>query len=98
MLESARTAAADDGPGLVSVSDGRQTVRLTATEVKSALGLPSLFFHLAGDEDGLVARGRGHGHGVGLCQWGAKGLAERGLTAAEILQHYYPGSELTPLR
>lgn len=38
--------------------------------------------------------GRGAGHGVGLCQWGAKVLAERGYTAESILRYYYPGTEL----
>jgi len=33
--------------------------------------------------------GRGWGHGVGLCQWGAKGMAERGANYRQILQYYY---------
>ena len=44
--------------------------------------------------DGELARfaGRGYGHGVGMCQWGAKGMAERGYTARQILEFYYPGT------
>ena len=38
--------------------------------------------------------GRGNGHGVGLCQWGAKELAEKGYSAAAILRYYYPGTDL----
>ena len=38
--------------------------------------------------------GRGAGHGVGLCQWGAKELAEGGYSAETILRYYYPGTEL----
>lgn len=34
--------------------------------------------------------GRGWGHGVGLCQYGAKTLAEQGKSAEFILQYYYP--------
>lgn len=33
--------------------------------------------------------GLGWGHGVGLCQWGAKGMAERGVDYRSILNHYY---------
>jgi stage II sporulation protein D len=80
------------------LSDGRRTVRLGPAEVKSALDLPSLDFELSRDGDDFVARGRGHGHGVGLCQWGAKGLAERGWPAERILKHYYPGCEVVRLR
>ena len=36
--------------------------------------------------------GRGFGHGVGLCQWGAQGMAAEGKTAEDILQFYYPGA------
>ena len=39
----------------------------------------------------IVAEGRGHGHGIGLCQWGAMGMAEEGYRYDEILRHYYPG-------
>lgn len=41
--------------------------------------------------------GRGFGHGVGLCQAGARRLAERGMAAAEILTHYFPGTRLSRL-
>lgn len=35
-----------------------------------------------------------HGHGVGLCQWGAKTLAEQGKTFEQILAHFYTGIQL----
>ena len=38
-----------------------------------------------------VIRGRGWGHGVGMSQWGAMALAERGHTFDEILKYYYYG-------
>lgn len=39
--------------------------------------------------------GRGYGHGVGLCQWGACGMARAGVGFDAILKHYYTGIELT---
>lgn len=36
--------------------------------------------------------GRGFGHGHGMSQYGAEGAARAGLTAAEILDFYYPGT------
>ena len=36
------------------------------------------------------------GHGVGMSQYGAEAMAEQGAGFAEILQHYYPGTELEP--
>ena len=41
-----------------------------------------------------LVNGRGWGHGVGLCQFGAKYLADRGKTGEEILRFYYPKVEL----
>lgn len=38
--------------------------------------------------------GRGWGHGVGLSQYGARGRALAGQTAAAIISHYYPGTTL----
>jgi len=42
----------------------------------------------------LVAVGRGFGHGVGMSQWGALAMAQRGDSFAAILKHYYRGTEL----
>ena len=46
------------------------------------------------DDDRLILDGYGWGHGSGLCQIGAAVMAYSGYTYSEILQHYYPGSEL----
>ena len=39
----------------------------------------------------LVVKGYGAGHGVGMSQWGAKTMAERGYGFRNILNHYYTG-------
>jgi stage II sporulation protein D len=39
--------------------------------------------------------GHGYGHGRGMSQWGAYGAATAGLTYAQILAFYYPGTTLT---
>ena len=41
--------------------------------------------------------GSGYGHGVGLSQYGAKGQALEGKSATEILNYYFPESEVTPV-
>jgi SpoIID/LytB domain protein len=43
----------------------------------------------------FVLRGAGWGHGVGLCQIGAAVMANEGKTYAEILQHYYRGTNVS---
>jgi stage II sporulation protein D len=38
--------------------------------------------------------GHGWGHGVGMCQYGAKGMADVLLTYDRIVAYYYPDTEL----
>jgi stage II sporulation protein D len=54
----------------------------------------SLKMEIARSGDGWKITGEGYGHGVGMCQWGANGMAKRGKTYREILARYYPGTEL----
>ena len=42
----------------------------------------------------LVAVGRGYGHGIGMSQWGAMAMAQRGESFDAILRHYYRGVQL----
>ena len=70
--------------------------------IRSALGLKEQLFVLdrvySGDRvAGFVFVGRGWGHGVGMCQYGAYGLAKQGLTVEQILKTYYTGIDLTKL-
>jgi stage II sporulation protein D len=53
--------------------------------------LPSTNFELKFDGATYVMNGRGWGHGVGMCQWGAIGMAKSGYSYEEILKHYYKG-------
>jgi stage II sporulation protein D len=64
--------------------------RLGNTELRSAR-IKSVKKHGGGVE--LI--GRGSGHGVGLCQWGARLLAQRHTRYEKILKHYFPGSTLS---
>lgn len=41
--------------------------------------------------------GKGFGHGVGLSQWGAEAMAEKGYDAHSILAFYYPGATVQKL-
>lgn len=45
-----------------------------------------------------VVKGGGFGHGVGMSQWGAYGMAEKGSSATEIIRHYYRGTRVSKLR
>jgi stage II sporulation protein D len=45
-------------------------------------------------EQTVTFRGRGLGHGVGLCQHGARALAEKGFDAKKLLLRYFPDCQV----
>ena len=47
------------------------------------------------DPDDVAASVLGWGPGVGMCQYGAFGLAKMGVKYDEIIKHYYTGVDLT---
>jgi stage II sporulation protein D len=80
---------------VVTVQGSRGSVRLRGNDFRRMLGydtFKSTLFAVAIDRDVARFSGRGYGHGAGLCQWGAKGMAEQGYTAKQILEFYYPGT------
>lgn len=64
---------------------------------RQALKLGSPRFRYAVTGDDLVITTIGYGHGVGLCQYGADGLAKAGVGFSRILAHYFPGTTLAKI-
>ena len=61
------------------------SARMRGADFRRLVGydaLKSTLFAVAVDDHYARFSGRGWGHGVGMCQWGAKGMAEQGYTAA----------------
>ena len=70
---------------------------LRGEELRKAVGytiIPSTQFSIESIGRDVVLSGFGAGHAVGMCQWGAKELAELGYPFSTILLYYYPGTEL----
>ena len=65
------------------------------TEVRTLLGLRSTAFSLSVEGRTITFTTRGFGHRVGMSQYGADAMAVDGSTYAEILSHYYQGTQLT---
>jgi peptidoglycan hydrolase-like amidase len=77
--------------------DLRQHGEASRLDMDRRLGweaLPSNNFIARSDAKGIVLEGAGEGHGIGLCQAGAKAMAQSGATFREILEHYYPNTAL----
>jgi stage II sporulation protein D len=85
---------------VVTVHGARSSARLRGNDFRRMLGydrLKSTLFAVAIDADLAHFSGRGYGHGAGMCQWGAKGMAEQGYSARKILEFFYPGTTLGSL-
>lgn len=85
---------------VVTVYGDRSTARLRGNDFRRIVGydtLKSTLFAVAVDGEWARFSGRGYGHGAGMCQWGAKGMAEQGYTARQILEFFYPGTTLGSL-
>ena len=67
---------------------------LSGTLLRSLFSLRSTDFDLEYTDGMFVFTVRGYGHGVGMSQYGANTMAKDGASYAEILEHYYPGTEL----
>ncbi len=83
--------------------DGHTTSQvMEARALRVALGesvIRSTMFEIRPGENDrgrgdLVFVGSGHGHGVGMSQWGAEAMAQRGVGYREILAAFYPGSSV----
>ena len=73
---------------------GDTTKNLSGSKIRSTLKLRSIRFTVTPTSDGFIFNGRGYGHGLGMSQWGAYSLAQRGATYTSILSHYYQGVNL----
>jgi hypothetical protein len=57
--------------------------------------VPSNNFNSREEDGQVILEGVGQGHGIGLCQRGAKAMAEEGGSFRQILSHYFPNATLT---
>lgn len=90
--------------GLKSNKATLQHHTLTGEEFRHHLGLASTYFSIknqnvsANKNYSITLEGSGHGHGVGMSQYGAKRLAEKGRNYEEILGHFYKKAKLAEFK
>lgn len=70
--------------------------QFSGTELRTMLGLRSAAFSVEVVQGTIRFVTQGWGHRVGMSQYGAEAMAAQGDSFADILSHYYPGTELTP--
>jgi len=81
----------------VKIANSEGTISVPAHKFRMAIGpdkIKSTNFKVEQKNGHFIFTGHGWGHGVGLCQWGAAEMAEKGYDAEKILKHYYPASRI----
>ncbi len=84
----------EDGKTVISTSPIGETVKrqmITADGALVDVELP------VSDSSTYVISGTGWGHGVGLSQYGAKDMAEKGCAWNDIITYFFPGTYLADL-
>lgn len=88
----------DSGRAKTIMVNGQE---ISAPSFRISIGADSLKSTLIDDimvKDGIITfTGRGYGHGVGMSQWGAYALAEKGATAQTIVSRYFTGVRFVDL-
>ena len=79
-----------------NVKIGSKTV--SGTQFREMLSLRSADFDVEVGEETIKIICRGNGHFVGMSQYGADYMARQGATYEEILNYYYPQTELKKLK
>ena len=98
-IESVQVERRDKNPRAATlvIGTGGQTLFLQGSDFRKAMGfdkIKSTWFDARLEGERVTFSGHGYGHGVGMCQWGAKGMADEGKTYREILKFYYPGARI----
>ena len=72
-------------------------VVMLGRDVYNKLGLRSCDFIFTQVGNNVNIETRGYGHGVGMSQYGAHGMAKKGYSYKDILNHYYVDTKLKKL-
>lgn len=81
-------------PGVRAPQSSNESARITYARQWGWSALPGSSFTIRHDAGEATIEGRSIGHGLGMCQFGAIGLASSGADFRSILAHYYPNSEV----
>jgi len=76
------------------IIDSEFDIRKTLDDLRSSLFRAEIKYTKEQKPQYFIFWGGGFGHGMGLCQYGVKGMADKGYSYKRILRHYFPQSTL----
>jgi stage II sporulation protein D len=90
---SAQEVVIKHSKGTLEINAYKFRLAVDAWQIRS-----TTFDSIKKDGDKFILKGRGWGHKVGLCQWGAKGMADKGKKYKYILEYYYPKTKIEKVK
>ncbi|HOC06478.1 MAG: stage II sporulation protein D [Bacillota bacterium] len=81
---------------IINVNTGKEIIR--GLEFRGRLGLRSSKVSWLQEEEEYSFTTVGYGHAVGMCQYGADGMARQGYTALDIIGTYYTGVQVVSVQ
>ncbi|MBU5669016.1 SpoIID/LytB domain-containing protein [Peptoniphilus sp. MSJ-1] len=84
----------------ITFSTPKGEVAFRGNEFRSKLGntkVKSTLFEVDLNNGKINIKGKGYGHGVGMSQYGAVEMAKKGFNYKEIIEFYFPGTEIGKL-
>jgi stage II sporulation protein D len=96
-MHPARWSSRLSSEAAVALRASNESARLAVDRRLGWSAVPSNSFVAKPERDEIVLQGIGQGHGIGLCQSGAKAMAEDGSDFRQILSHYYPNTAVITL-
>jgi len=95
-IESIRILSKDNSGRVKTMEVKAQngTYKVSGDDIRKMLNVKSRLFKINISKNNAIIEGRGFGHGVGMCQWGAIGMALEGWDFKKILKHFYKGVHL----
>ncbi|HHV96762.1 MAG TPA: stage II sporulation protein D [Clostridiaceae bacterium] len=82
-----------EGDRVKTIKIGNMTLK--GTDVRNIFSLKSANFKLEKyGTDKIMITTYGYGHGVGMSQWGANNMAQKGANWEDIIKHYYVGVDI----
>lgn len=70
-------------------------VKVSGRDFRKFFELPSSCFMIFFEDNQFSVATKGYGHGVGMSQFGANQMSQKGKTYEEILMYYFPGTEMS---
>lgn len=70
---------------------------ISGTEFRSITGINSTNFTIKHNISNIEFDCTGYGHDIGMSQWGAKVMADKGSSYIDIIKHYYTGVDVKKL-